>query len=205
VNHSMKTRRHTGFARTLALSCAGLLSPVACNCSEVPLEIPSETVVTVPGTGVGVGNPLVPDDVFPSDVIGDLLASELSQSLDTSGYDKAAVTSLKLTKMTLTAQWEDTGGPEEGLECFQSLVMFVGASEDDDAKVAESADGAFDGNPGPSSYDMKLTDEELNGFFQEADALAVTADVTPGDRPLTDLDVKFEFVITALVDPLKAL
>lgn len=193
-------------ARLVVILAASLTSPLACQCGEVPLEIPSETVVTVPGTGIGVGgNPLVPEDVFPSDAIGDLLASELSQSLDTSGYDKEAVISLKLTAMTITALWEDTGGPEEGLECFSELIMYVGASAEDDAKVASSKAGAFDGDPGPASYDMELTDEELNPFFQKADALAVTADVTPGERPLTDLDVKFEFVITAIVDATKAL
>ena len=172
-------------------------SPLACNCAQVPIEIPSETTVTIPGTGIDVGNnPLVPDDVFPTDVIEDLLASELSESLDTSGYDKGAVVSLKLTSMRLSALWEDNGGPEEGLECFESLTMFVGAAEDDNVKVAFSEEGAFDGDPGPATYDMKLTDEELNDYFQKSDALVVTADVTPGERPLTDLDVKLEFEIT---------
>jgi hypothetical protein len=179
--------------------------PAGCACGEVSLDIPSETTVTVPGTGIDVGqNPLVPDDVFPSDLIGELLASELSKSLDTSGYKKEAVKSLKLTRMTLTVT-DDGGGPPEGLECFQSLVMFVGASPDDDVKVASSEDGAFDGDPGPSEYDMKLTGEEINPFLQKSDALAVTADVEPGDRPLADIDVRFDFVLTALVDAFKAI
>jgi hypothetical protein len=181
----------------------GLLGDVSgCNCGEVSLDIPSDTTVTVPGTGIGLpGNPLVKDDVFPTADIGDLLAQKVSNSLDTSGYKKEAVKSLKLTAMSMAAKTPDDGSPDRGLGFFQSLTMFVG---DDKVKVAFSKDGAFDGDPGPKSYDMELTDTDFNDQFQAADALKVDADVDVDDPPTFDTDVKFEFQITAIVNAFQA-
>ncbi len=176
-----------------------------CACGQVPLEIPSDTTVMVPGRGINIGRPLDPTEVFPVDVIGPLLSEQISQSLDTSGYKKQAVTSMKLTLMKLTVKDpEDNGRAIRGLAFLSSLIMFVG-EDDTKTKAAFSDDGVFDGNPGPATYTMQLTDAELNPALQAKDTLAVNADVTPGTQPNFDTEVKFDFVMSLTIDPTKAL
>jgi hypothetical protein len=189
--------------RAVTVSLLAAMALGGCQCGTVELDIPSDTTVTVPGTGIGLpGNPLVPDEVFPTADIGDLLGQQVSNSLDTSGYKKEAVQSLTLTKMALTAITPDDGSPDRGLGFFQSITMFVG---DDKVEVAHSKDGAFDGDPGPEKVDMELTGTDFNDQFQQSDELKVDADVEVADPPTFDTDVKFEFVITAVVDALQAI
>lgn len=186
--------RNAAAAVIVAVAALGLS-----GCGPIETKIPSSSEVDVPGSGLLDPNPLLPDQVFPADVIGQALASQINQSFDTSGYDKDHVQSLKLTTLTLTVtNPEEQGGQQlKDLSFLQSLTVFLGAPDGDPIKVAESDDTAFE--KGQLEYDMPLTKAELAEAFKSADAMEMTADVVPGDQPRFDTKVAIDTEITVQI------
>lgn len=167
----------------------------ACACGPLEFTVPSSTTVEVPGAGILGGNPLVPEQAFPAALIGDALAQSLSQSFDTSGYDKGAVKSLKLTALTLTVLEPDQGGQRvRHLGFLQALAIFLGAPGGVPIEVAESDAGDFAERP--ATYAVPLTGAELAEAFKASDTIEMTADVTPGPPPSFDTDVQVDSEIT---------
>ena len=164
-----------------------------------PFEIPSETQIEVPGEGILGGNPLLPEQVFPSDVIADALVDSINQSFDTSGYDKGSVKSLKLTKLSLTVtNPEEQGGRQlRDLSFLEKLTVSLGVPDGEPIKVAESDETGF--VEGQIAYDMPLTDAELAEAFKASDALDMTADVDAGDPPQFATEVRIDTIITVQV------
>lgn len=169
--------------------------------------VPAEKEIEVPrSAAILPGNALVPDDVFPADQISALLAEAITQSFDTSGYDKDAVDSLILTKMKMTVTEPNEGGRQvRGLGFLQKLTIAVGADGVEFIVAADSADAAFDGEPGPVDYDMPLTDAELKPAFVAADQMDMKADLVPSDPPNFATTVLFETELTILVNVFGAL
>lgn len=173
---------------------------IACE-NATQFKVPAETVVDVPGRDIVGGNPLAADEVFPPGALSEALASALQQSIDTSGYDKDAIGSLKLTAMSLTVKDpEENGRALRGLGFLRKLTLAASAEGVDDVVVAESAAGAFDGTPGPASYDMPLTDAELVPVFRAGDRLDIGADVELGERPNFATEVTFTTELTVDID-----
>lgn len=171
---------------------------VACalaGCPPIETKIPSSTSFDVPGSGVLDPNPLAPELAFPADLVAEALAQSISQSLDTSGYDKGAVKSLKLTKLSLTVEDPNQGTVQiRGLGFLQSLVIYLGAPEGEPIEVAASGDGAFDDNP--VSYDMPLSGAELAAAFKASDSLEMSADVAATQPQFaTTVDVESEITV----------
>ncbi len=171
------------------------------------IEIPTESEVEVPGTGVGLTNPLAPDDVFPSDAISEALAQSMSQSFATNEIDKDAVDSLKLTTLKATVTEPNEGNTQvRDLGFLKKATFFVGGPEGaDEEKVAESKDGDFDTDPAPTAYDFPLTGNELVRVFKDSDALTMRADIEPDERPQFATTVRFDVVLTVVVNPVGAL
>jgi hypothetical protein len=163
----------------------------ASGCGSVAIpDIKSSKEIDVPGSVIP-GNPLAPEAAFPADVIGQALSQSISQGINTSGYDKSHVSSLKLTQLTLTVQ--DPTNPQgtqiRDLSFLQSLTVFLEKQGDDSTKikVAQSGDGDFAKKP--TTYNVPLTNAELAPLFKSADNLAMTSDVTPGQPPSFDTKV----------------
>jgi hypothetical protein len=176
--------------RLLAAVLAG-----ACACTP-PFYIPSSTEIQVPGEGILGGNPLLPEQVFPSDLIADALVESINQSFDTSGYDKGSVKSLQLTALSLTVTNPDEQGGRQlrDLSFLEKLTVFLGAPNTDPTKVAESDETGF--VEGQLEYSVPVTQAELAGAFKASDALDMTADVDPGDPPQFATDVRIDTVLT---------
>lgn len=188
----------------VSLVCLASLAGLGCDDLRT-VKVPSSTEVDVPGQGILAGNPLVAEQVFPSDVISEALAQAITQEFDTSGYDKDAVDSLKLTKLELTVTEPNEGNRQlRGLGFLKKLTISVGAEGVDPVVVAESDDGAFDGSPGPVSYDMPLTDEELKEAFQAGDQMDMTSDLEPGPPAQFETTVRFDTELTIVVNVLGA-
>lgn len=168
------------------------------GCPPIETTIPSSTTFEVPGQGILNGNPLVPEQAFPAELVGEALAQAVQQSFDTSGYDKGAVKSLKLTALKLTVTEPNEGNVQvRGLGFMQSLAVSLGAPEEEPILVAESAPGAFDSNP--IEYDVPLTDAELAGAFKGSDALEMTADVVPDAPPQFSTEVQIDSEMTVQI------
>ena len=179
----------------LAAPCL-LIVGVLTGCPPIETKIPSSTTFDVPGSGILDPSPLAPELAFPTDVVAQALADSISQSLDTSGYDKGAVTSLKLTKLTLTVEEPNNPGGVQirGLGFLESLVIFLGAPGGAPVQVAASGAGAFDDNP--VSYDMPLSGAELAAAFKASDALEMSADVSATQPQFaTTVDVNSEITV----------
>jgi hypothetical protein len=196
----------------LRLARASLVASVAVSamgagCGELTtVKVPSEQEVSVPGQGILAGNPLVDEQVFPSDVISEALAQSISQTFDTAGYDKDAVDSIKLTKLSMTVTNPEEGGRQvRGLGFIEKLTINVSADGVDPIVVAESAEDALDGSPGPVSYDMPLTEAELVEAFKAGDQMTMDADLEPGPPPQFETDVLFETELTIQVNVAGAL
>jgi len=188
---------HLRFSLALVSACLAL----GVGCGATTVKVPANSSVDVPGEDILGTNPLVPDDVFPADALSEALAQAIAQSFDTSGYDKDAVDSLKLTKLTMTVRDpEQNGRAIRGLGFIDKLTISVSNSGDNAVVAAESADAAFDGNPGPASYDMPLTDAELNPVFQAGDSLDLTADLQPSEPPNFATTVDFETELTIQIN-----
>lgn len=174
------------------------LLSVGAGCAP-PFDIPSSTDIEVPGEGILGGNPLLPEQVFPSDLIADALVNSINQSFDTSGYDKGSVKSLKLTKLSLTVtNPEEQGGRQlRDLSFLDKLTVSLGAPDAAPIKVAESDETGF--VQGQLAYDMPLTDAELAEAFKASDALDMTADVDAGDPPQFATEVRIDSVITVQI------
>ena len=187
----------------LMLVAAGQL--LACE-QLTTLVVPAESEIEVPGANLLGGNPLVPDQVFPGGLLSEALAQSISQSIDTAGANKEAVDSLKLTKLTLTVTEPEEGNRQvRGLGFIEQLTINVAADGVEPIVAAESADGAFDGSPGPVEYDMPTTDAELVEVFQAGDALDMSADLEPSDPPTFATTVKFATEVTIQVNVVGAL
>jgi hypothetical protein len=194
--------------RAKALGTCGLVLSLAlasgCDLNDLipedarTLTIPADSEVTVPGS-IDVGNnPLVDNEIFPSD-FGGLLSNQLEQSFSTENVQKEAVASMKLTKLTVTVTNPEEGGRQvRDLSFIDSLDFYLSAGELDPRLVAESADGAFADDP--ISYDFELTDAELADLLDAGDAMTMTADLVPGDRPNFATDLLFEAELTVIVD-----
>jgi hypothetical protein len=186
--------------RSLLPGVLALLSTGA-GCDATTIKVPAESEITVPGANILGGNPLVASDVFPSSALSDALAQSIAQSFDTSGYDKDAVDSITLSAMSMTVtEPEENGRTVRGLGFIDKLTISAGADGVDPVVVAESADGAFDGNPGPATYDMPLTNAELNPVFQAGDSLDMTAELAPAEPPNFDTVVKFSTELTIKIN-----
>jgi hypothetical protein len=187
--------RHVGRGRVPRLS--GLAVLLLCGCPPLETKVPSSTNIEVPGEGILGGNPLLPEQAFPADLIGQALAQSVTQSIDTSGYDKTAVKSLKMTKLKLTVT--EPNNPQgiqiRDLGFLQSLAVSLGAPEQEPIECARSDPGAFDSNP--IEYDVPLTENELAGALKAGDTLEMTADVVPDDPPrfATTVQVDTEMTI----------
>lgn len=182
-----------------ALALAALVTSAALGlgCGLTTVTVPAESVITVPGQGVLGGNPLVANDVFPSDALSEALAQSIEQSFNTEGYQKDAVNSLKLTKLKLIVlDPEENGRQLRGLGFLEKLTVSVGADGADTVVAAESEAAAFDGSPGPVVYDMPTTGVELQPIFAAGNSLDMTADVEPSDPPQFETDVRFETELT---------
>jgi hypothetical protein len=175
------------WAHAAVLATAGAIGVVVLGgCGNIAIpDIKSSKDINVPGRGVGIGNALLPEQAFPADLIGQALAQSISQGINTSGYDKTHVASLKLTQLTLTVQDpNDAQGTQvKDLSFLQSLAVFLEKQGDDSTKikVAQSGDGDFAKKP--IKYDVPLTNAELAPLFKSADNLTMTSDVTPGQPP----------------------
>lgn len=177
------------------------LSSMGAGCGATTIKVPAESEITVPGGNILGGNPLVASDVFPSSALSEALAQSIAQSFDTSGYDKDAVDSIKLSAMSMTVtEPEENGRAVRGLGFMERLTISAGADGVDPVVVAESAAGAFDGSPGPASYDMPLTDAELNPAFQAGDTIDMTAELAPAEPPNFDTVVKFTTELTIQIN-----
>lgn len=174
----------------VVMLAAGALAAGGCGPIALP-DIDSSQDINVPGRGFLGGNPLLPAQAFPADAIGQALAQSIQSSIDTSGYDKSHVSSLKLTGLTLTVK--DPTNPQgqkiRDLSFLEKLTVFLGKQGDDagKVKVAESKDGDF--GEKPIKYDVPLTNAELAPVFKASDQLSMTSDVTPGQPPAFDTTV----------------
>lgn len=165
------------------------------------IKVPAESSITVPGQDILGGNPLAADQVFPSAALSEALAKALQQSFDTSGYDKDAIDSLTLTKLSMTVKDPQQGNRQiRGLGFIEKLTVSVSTDGVAPIIAAESADGVFAGNPGPASYEMPLTGTELVSLFQAGDSLDMTADLEPGEPPNFATTVDFETELTIKVN-----
>jgi hypothetical protein len=186
-----------------------LLAPAAlaaAGCESIrTIEIPADKEINVPGAGIGVTNPLAPDEVFPVD-FGEVLSQELSQSFSTEGVDGDAVESMILTSMTATVQDPNEAGNQvRDLGFLTSMDFLIGDGVADPILVAESADGAFDTDPAPVEYEWELTGAELAPLVQTSPNLVMDTDVDIERRPNFATTIVFEAVVTVIVDPLGAL
>lgn len=178
-------------------SAAALAFAVGCT---PPFTIPSSTEISVPGEGILGGNPLVPDQVFPSELVNDALVNSINQSFDTQGYDKGSVKSLTLTNLTLTVtNPEEAGGRQlKDLTFLEKLTLFIAAAGSEETiKVAESDDGAFTAEL--QTYSVPTTGAELAEALKSSDALDMTADVDPGETPRFETDVLIETELTVVL------
>lgn len=188
-------------AKLSLLAAVLALSSTMTGCNATTIKVPADSEITVPGSSLLGGNPLVANQVFPSSALSEALAQSIAQSFDTSGYDKDAVDSIKLTALSMTVTEPDENGRTvRGLGFIERLTISVGADGVDPVVVAESAAGAFDGNPGPATYDMPLTDAELNPAFQAGDSLDMTAELAPAEPPNFDTVVKFSTELTIQIN-----
>ena len=179
---------------------AGAASSTACE-QLTTFTVPADSEIEVPGTPVVGNNPLLPDQVFPGELLSQALSDALQQSFDTQGYDKDAVDSLQLTTLTMTVKdAEQNGRQVRGLGFLQSLAVSIGADGFDAVVAAQSEDGAFDGTPGPATYDVPCTNAELKELFAGSDALEMTADVEPGNPPNFNTTVTFHTELTVKVN-----
>ncbi len=170
--------------------------------SLTTIKVPAESEIEVPGSAAILpGNPLVPEQVFPSDAISQALAQSIAQSFDTAGYDKDAVDSLKLTQLTMTVTEPNEGNNQvRGLGFLEKLTISLAAEGVDAVVVAESDEGVFDGDPGPTEYDMPLTENELKQVFVAGDQMDMSADLEPSDPPNFATTVLFETELTIVVN-----
>ncbi len=184
--------------RVLAILPLLLGAALTAGCPPIETTIPSSETFTVPGAGVLGGNPLAPEMAFPADVVGEALAQAVQQSFDTSGYDKGAVKSLKLTALSLTVL-EPNEGPVQvrDLGFLRSLAVALGDGAADPIVVAESAAGAFDTDP--VEYDVPLTGAELAETFKSSNTLEMTADVVPDAPPQFATDVQVDAEMTVQI------
>ncbi len=206
--HSLQHRSQR-LAQAVVVACRVALVGVAggavigsTGCESIrTVKVPSSSTVQVPGQGVLAGNPLAKEQMFPSDAISEALAKSISQEFDTAGYEKDAVDSLKLTELTMTVTEPNEGNTQvRGLGFLEKLSINVSAEGVDPVLVAESGADDFDGDPGPVSYEMPLTDAELVEAFQAGDALLMDADIQPGDPPQFETEVKFDTELTIIVN-----
>jgi hypothetical protein len=195
--------RKTLVAGMAVSSVLGLLS----GCSDLTtVVVPAESEIEVPGAGILAGNPLVANDVFPAGALSDALAQSIAQTFDTAGYNKDAVDSLTLTKLTMTVIDPNEGDRQlRGLGFVEALTIAVSAEGVDAVIAAQSDAGAFDGAPGPASYDMPVTNNELVGVFKAADQMNMDADLEPSEPPQFTTTVKFETELTIQVNVVGAL
>lgn len=196
----MKKLTSLGMSFVAVAAAFGALAGSGCDDLRT-VTIPSSTEVDVPGQGILAGNPLVPEQVFPSDVISEALAQAISQEFDTSGYDKDAVDSLKLSKLSMTVTEPNEGNRQvRGLGFINKLTISVAGDGVDPVVVAESDDGVFDSSPGPVEYDMPLTGAELKEAFQAGDQMDMTADLEPGPPAQFETTVRFDTELTVVVN-----
>jgi hypothetical protein len=194
-------------ASNVVTVCAAVIAAaVGTGCDDIrTVVVPTETTVTVPAPTI-LGNPLLPAQAFPADLLGDALAESIAQSISTEGYDKDAVDSLKLTGMSATVVRPNEGNNQvRGLGFLQSLDVFLAAPGGEPILVANSEDGAFDGQPGPVSYTFPVSGAELVDAFNAGDSLDMSADVVPSDPPNFDTEVRFTTEVTILVNVLGAI
>lgn len=184
--------------RTIVVLLGLLLVVALAGCPPIETKIPSSNTFEVPGQGILGNNPLAPEMAFPADVVGEALAQAVQQSFDTSGYDKGAVKSLKLTALSLTVTEPEQGGVQvRDLGFLQSLAVSLGGGGGEPIVVAESAPGAFDADP--IEYDVPLTDAELAEAFKSSDTLEMTADVVPDAPPQFSTEVQVDAELTVQI------
>jgi hypothetical protein len=170
---------------------------VLTGCPPLETKVPSSTTISVPGEGILNGSPLAPEQAFPADVIGEALAQSVSQSIDTSGQEKGAVKSLKMTSLKLTVLDPSPQGVQiKDLGFLNSLAVSVAAPGGEPVLCAQSEPGDFD-DPAPIEYDVPLTGNELADVLKSADTLELVADVEPAEPPqfATDVQVDSEMTI----------
>ena len=176
-----------------------VIGSFALGCPPPTFDIPSSTNIEVPGAGILGGNPLLPEQAFPAELIAGALADSINQSFDTSGYDKGAVKSLKLTQLSLTVtNPEEQGGRQlRDLSFLEELAVSLGAPDADPIKVAQSDETAFQEQQ--LNYEMPLTGAELAEAFKASNALEMTADVVPSDPPQFATQVRIDSVLTVQI------
>jgi hypothetical protein len=187
-----------------------LVAFVICGLAGCPqlttFTVPADSEIEVPGAPIVGGNPLVPEQVFPGELLSQALSEALQQSFDTQGYDKDAVDSLQLTVLSMTVvDAEENGRAVRGLGFLASLAVSIGAEGVAPVVVAQSAEGAFDGTPGPASYDVPCTGAELRDVFAGSDALTMSADVETANPPSFNTTVRFHSELTVQVNVFGAL
>jgi hypothetical protein len=157
--------------------------------------------VTVPGAGVGINNPLAPGDVFPID-FGEVVAEELAQTFDTEGINKAAVESLKVTRVFVeVTNAEDSESNPRNLAFLDSLAFDMETEAEGPVRFAESAAGAFEDRI--TEYEFPLTNAELADVFKSADDVTVSTEFA-GEQPTFDTDLQFTIELTIVADPVGA-
>jgi hypothetical protein len=176
-------------------------------CADVTtFTVPAESSVEVPGAPLVGANPLLPEQVFPGELLGRAMSDALQQSFDTQGYDKDAVASLKLTSLALeVVDAVENDREVRGLGFLESLALSVAAEGFTPVLAAESEAGAFDGTPGPARYAVPTTDAELKELFAGADALELAPDIVPSDPPNFNTTVTVRSELTVVVDVFGAL
>jgi hypothetical protein len=187
------------------LPLSSLLGLAACG-DLTTFTVPAETSVEVQGAPLLGGNPLLPEQVFPGELIGQAMSDALNQSFDTQGYDKDAVSSLKLTALTLTVvDPVENDRAVRGLGFLDSLAVAVSAEGFAPVSAAASEAGAFDGTPGPADYAVPTTGAELQELFRSSDALELEPDVVLSDPPNFTTTVVIATELTVVVDVFGAL
>lgn len=206
----------TGRFSSLAATAAAVSMLAGCPGTIDDLLTFEETVtseITVPGSGIGINNPLAPDDVFPVD-FGDLMGDQLQQSFDSEGIEKDLVSSLKVTAMSVEVTNPDEAGNGRivnSMEFLERLAFTLSNETTADGEgvlVAESDEGAFDVE-NIIQYDFPVTDAELVEVLQGGNELLMDTDLetepAPDDRPLTNADLEFSVTLTVVANPAGAL
>ncbi len=164
-----------------------------------------EQEITVPGTGVGVGNnPLVADQVFPID-FGAAISDSLDQSFSTEGIQKNAVSSLTITALRLEVTNPEDDARVKDLEFIESAKFLLAAENADAVLVAESEPDVF--QDGTLEYDFPVTENELVDVLNGGDEMMLDSDVEfdEDNRATFATDVLFTATLKVIADPVGAL
>lgn len=188
----------------LLLSLAGLLAGCPGIEELLTYEEDVEQEITVPGTGVGVGNnPLVADQVFPID-FGAAISDALNQSFSTEGIDKDAVSSLTVTKLRLEVTNPEDDARIKDLEFIESATFSLSSEGTGPVEVASSEPDVF--QDALLEYDFPVTENELVEVLGGGDEMVLESDVEFDEdaRATFSTDILLTATLKVIADPIGA-